>query len=131
MIYGIGLDVQLIPQLKGVVEGRDESYLQKIFTPDEITYCSKYRKPEQHFAGRWAVKEAYLKAIGTGISGGYRLSDIETIRLSSGQPHIILHGRVLEHFREHHLRAFVSITHSGDYAAAQVILEHQQEDELT
>jgi len=130
MIYGIGMDIQLVSQIKDILSRHGEYFLQRIFTKDEVVYCSNHRKPEQHYAARWAVKEACLKALGTGMARGFRLRDIETVRLVSGKPHIVLHGKIREHCLDHCLRAFVSISHSGEYAAAQVILEYwQNEDE--
>lgn len=122
MIYGIGIDLQYIPQISEMVARQSERALTRIFTPAEITYCAKFRSPDQHYAARWAVKEAFYKAAGTGLAGEYRLTDVETVNLDSGKPHVILYGKALESSRQHLWRIGVSISHSGDYAIAQVVI---------
>ncbi|MFC5407316.1 holo-ACP synthase [Cohnella soli] len=127
MIYGIGIDIQTVHQIRDMLDRQADRFLKKVFTSNEIAYCENYRSPEVHYAGRWAVKEAYLKAIGTGMSGGYKLSDIETVRLESGKPHVILHGSALEHYWQYQYHIYVSISHSGDYAVAQIVLDINRE----
>ncbi|WP_270168539.1 holo-ACP synthase [Paenibacillus sp. SYP-B4298] len=122
MIYGVGLDLQYIPQIEESIQRQQELFLNRVYTQQEIAYCRKHRKAGQHYAAKWAAKEAFSKALGTGISKGIRLLDIETVHLKSGQPHIVLYRRALEICEQHNLKVFVSISHSGDYAAAQVVL---------
>ncbi|MGM1050634.1 MAG: holo-ACP synthase [Bacillota bacterium] len=123
MIYGIGVDLQNINQINDIWERQGEKFLRKIFTASEIYYCLAYRSPARHFAGRWAVKEAFFKALGTGVSNGYRFLDVETIRKPSGKPELTLHGKSLRTSQVLDFKSFVSISHSEDYAIAQVILE--------
>jgi holo-[acyl-carrier protein] synthase len=128
LIYGIGIDIQCISQISKMLISQKERFLQRIFTEKEIAYCTKHQLASQHLAGRWAVKEAFYKAMGTGISGGYRFIDIETINLASGKPHVILYGKVQEDCKEIGLKVFVSISHSEEYAVGQIVLSHEDEE---
>lgn len=127
MIYGIGLDLQYIPQIEDSIQRQQELFLNRVYTQQEIAYCKKHRNAGQHYAAKWAVKEAFSKALGTGIAKGIRLLDIETVHLKSGQPHIVLYRKALEVCQQHNLNVFVSISHSGDYAAAQVVLGYRSD----
>ncbi|MFD7524217.1 holo-ACP synthase [Paenibacillus chitinolyticus] len=128
MIYGIGLDIQEIAQIGELYVRRKDAFLRKVFTPDELAYCQRHADPGQHLAARWAVKEAFFKAMGVGIGGGYALTDVETVNLPSGKPHVVLHGKPLADCARLGLRVFVSLSHSGEYAAAQIVLEVDRED---
>jgi holo-[acyl-carrier protein] synthase len=123
MIKGIGVDIIEIERIKSAVEEHGESFLKKVFTPQEIAYCCRrkvYRIPE--LAVRFAAKEAYSKAIGTGIKGfgrrnkGIDWTDLEIINNPAGKPLIALKGKVSK-------KAHVSLSHSRDYAVAAVYIE--------
>jgi holo-[acyl-carrier protein] synthase len=129
MIYGIGIDIQSIAQIDEIFERQKDRFLKKIFTVEEITYCKRSRVSGQHFAARWAVKEAFFKALGTGIIGGYTFHDVEICKKASGQPYITLSGKALEECNRLCLRSFVSISHSDEYAVGQVILSYENDDE--
>lgn len=119
MIRGIGLDLCQISRMKNLVaEGR---FLNRYFTPEEQAYIlSKNLSAAQTAAGIFAAKEAYLKAIGTGL-GGAALTEIEIAHTPLGQPELHLSGKALAALGNG--RALVAITHEGDFAAATVILE--------
>ncbi|PZD96804.1 holo-[acyl-carrier-protein] synthase [Paenibacillus sambharensis] len=129
MIFGIGLDIQSIAQIDASIRKQGEYFLRRIYTGQEIDYCSSKENASQHFAARWAVKEAFSKAAGTGIARGLCFRDVETVHLKTGQPHIVLYGKALDLCEQHDLRVLVSITHSEEYAAAQIILCSRLEDE--
>jgi len=129
MIYGIGIDIQKISQIDEIFARQKERFLQKIFTEQEIAYCSKYKNCGERYAARWAVKEAFFKAMATGIGGGYRFTDVEIINLASGKPHIVLYGKALEDCKRLGLKVFVSISHSDEYAVGQIILTAADEDD--
>ena len=119
MIKGIGLDLCGISRMEALVaEGR---FLNRYFTPDEQAYIlAKNRTAAESAAGIFAAKEAFLKAIGTGL-GGAPLTEIEVTHTPQGQPVLKLSGKALAALDECH--AWVTITHEGDMAAATVIIE--------
>ncbi len=124
MIVGIGIDLVEIERIRGVYQRHSERFVNRILTPAERAYVLQHRDPTQRIAGRWAAKEAALKALGTGLSNGIRWQDAEILPDERGKPLLHLHGKALERARE--LRAdtyHVTITHSEAMAMAQVILE--------
>ncbi|CAM4474841.1 holo-ACP synthase [Paenibacillus tarimensis] len=129
MIHGVGIDLQSITQIREMIERHPPLSLAKIFTEHERNYCNGFRSPEQHYAARWAVKEAFLKAASAGLSGGYRLIDVETVNEKSGQPRVVLHGKAREDYPLSQWSIWVSISHSGDYSIAQIVLELKDETE--
>jgi len=118
---GIGIDLVKVSKVQRLCE--HDKHLGKIFTPAEIEYCQKKRHKFQHFAARFAVKEAVFKALGTGGDGEIEWTDIEVVRDEMGKPKINLHGRAKEMTERMHIREIlVSLSHCSDYAIAQVIL---------
>jgi len=123
MIFGIGIDIIEVARIAKLV-AKDEKFLLKIFTSKEIEYCRKFKNGEQNFAGRFAAKEAFLKAVGTGWSNGLKFSEIETVNDKLGKPEIFLYGETKKYFEKHNLKfTHVSIAHLKDYATAVVVLE--------
>jgi len=123
MIFGIGIDIIEVRRVEKLSQKSDK-YVKKIFTQNEIDYCRKFKNGSQNFAGRFAVKEAFSKAMGTGISNGLKFNQIETVNDKLGKPEIVLYGRTKEIFKERNLRfSHVSIAHLKDYATAVVIIE--------
>jgi holo-[acyl-carrier protein] synthase len=120
MIKGIGVDIIEIDRIKQAVEKHGENFLKKVYTTRELTYCSgtkSWRIPE--LAVRFAAKEAYAKAVGTGIGKGKKplnWLDIEIDNDKLGKPMIAVKGRRSK-------RVQVSLSHSRDYAVAMVSLE--------
>lgn len=104
---------------------RTPRFCERVFTRAERDYCdSRGAVAAQHYAARFAAKEAALKALGTGWSGGVSWQDVEVSPLESGAPTLIFHGRVLDLFREcGATTAHLSISHTTEHAIAQVILE--------
>jgi holo-[acyl-carrier protein] synthase len=124
VIVGLGVDIAEVNRIEAAIARHGQAFLKRIFTPAEITYCERHRNRYERYAGRFAAKEAAMKALGTGWSGGVRWVDIEVTRLPSGQPTLTLRGATREHAeRLGARRASLSITHSGNTALAQVILE--------
>lgn len=122
MIYGIGVDLQHIGQLNDAIEKHGMPFVRKIFTEAEVAYCQQYSRPCQHLAARWAAKEAFLKALGAGIGQGFSFHEIETRNQVNGQPYLVLHGNARKHCDTLGLKAFLSLSHSGEYALAQVVV---------
>src|SRR6476659_2116624 len=90
-ILGLGIDVTDIPRIARAYDRYGERFLRRVFTDGEIAYCTQRRNPVPHLAGRFAAKEAAMKALGTGHSRGVLWKDIEVVRLS-GPPQLRLHG---------------------------------------
>jgi holo-[acyl-carrier protein] synthase len=121
-IVGLGVDLTDIPRLAAVFERYGERFLRRVFTDGEIAYCTKRRDPAPHLAGRFAAKEATMKALGTGHSRGVLWRDIEVIRLG-GPPRLQLHGAAARHAARLNVRdSLLTITHSDALAMAQVLL---------
>ena len=122
MIVGVGIDLVSISRLANKMQ--NPAFVEKIFSAQEIAYCESSHKKEHHFAGRFAVKEAFLKAIGEGLNAGFDLKDIEVKKDEKEKPTILLHGefgkiRLQKGWQTIH----VSLSHEEDYATAIVIIE--------
>jgi holo-[acyl-carrier protein] synthase len=108
-----------VARLRRLVEDHEELQ-ERLFTADEIAYCSGKRRRFEHLAARFAAKEAVLKAFGTGISQRMRWTDVEVVSERSGRPRIELGGAVAAFAQRHGLRDLdVSLTHTEDLALAQ------------
>ncbi|GMR04785.1 MAG: holo-[acyl-carrier-protein] synthase [Thermodesulfobacteriota bacterium] len=96
-------------------------FLKRVFTDGEIQYCFKRRTPQKHLAGRFAAKEACLKALGTGLSGGVTWTDIEVVNTNTGRPELKLHSTVRKNFPPRK-KIFLSISYSSEFALALVAI---------
>ena len=123
MIFGIGTDIIEIARVENKL-GRTRGLREKVFTPREIEYSESRGKSGQHLAARFAAKEAFLKAMGTGWRSGYRFNDIEIINDELGKPEVFVYGKVRDFCEANSIRRFyVTISHSKDLAKAVVVLE--------
>jgi len=124
MIAGIGVDIVDIPRIQALLDRYGERFLRRVFTEAELTYAMSGANNAERLAGRFAVKEAVMKALGTGKSQGILWKDVETLRARTGKPEVRLWGRAVRWAK---LRGggevHVSITHDGGKAVAFVILE--------
>jgi len=121
-IIGLGLDATDIDRVADVIERHGERFLRRVFTDAEIAYCTRRRVPAIHFAGRFASKEAAMKALGTGHTQGVLWRDVEVIR-GGGPPRLELHGGAARRFAAMGGQSsLLTITHSDDLAMAQVML---------
>jgi holo-[acyl-carrier protein] synthase len=121
-IIGLGIDATDIARIAATLDRYGERFRRRIFTGDEIAYCTRRRVPAIHFAGRFAAKEAAMKALGTGRSRGVLWRDIEVVR-HGGPPQLRFHGgagRRLEAIGGR--SSLLTITHSKDLAMAQVLI---------
>ena len=117
------MDATEIDRIEATIDRYGDRFLRRIFTDGEIAYATRRRHPAPHFAGRFAAKEAAMKALGTGHSQGVLWRDIEVIREPDGPPRLQFHGGAARRFA--HLKATASlltITHSQTLAFAQVLL---------
>ena len=125
-IVGTGIDICEVARVAASIERFGERFLGRVYTPNEIAYCrSRKRSANQSFAARFAAKEAAMKALGTGWGKGVRWRDIEVARQPGGRPTIIFHGVAQERAERLGGRQIsLSITHTGNFALAEVILEN-------
>lgn len=122
MIRGLGTDIVEIVRIGKLIERHGEHFLRRVYTDDEIRYCQRRREYLQHYAGRWAAKEAVMKVLGTGMSGGIRWKDIEVVSDRSGRPDIALHGAVREVAVLNGIdRILITMSHCRAYATATAI----------
>lgn len=124
MLMGTGLDLVSVSRFKLFVSRRGKRGLGRLFTQAELEYCLTHIDPTPSLAARFAAKEAFFKAIGTGMgpAGGWR--DVEVVRLTSGRPRLMLHGRAASTAHDMQVRTIhVSLTHTADTAGALVVLE--------
>ena len=121
-IIGLGFDATDIPRIAATLERYGARFQRRIFTSDEIAYCVRRRVPAIHFAGRFASKEAAMKALGTGHSQGVLWRDVEVVR-RGGPPQLRLHGGASRRFDAIGGRSsLLTITHTDDLAMAQVMI---------
>ena len=122
-VRGIGVDIVRIGRMRDVIARWDERFLRRVFTPGEIAYCQSRRDPVQHYAARFAAKEAGLKALGTGLRLGVNWRELEVQRARGEAPVLVLSGRSREiGLRRGGRRMLLALTHDGDYAVAQAML---------
>lgn len=123
MIYGIGTDLIEVDRVKKQIES-DNGFKERVFTPVEITYCDSKRHRYQHYAGRFAAKEAFMKALGTGWQEGVSFQDIEVVTAPNGKPELKLYNKTSEITNSKYIQSmFVSLSHLASFAMAIVILE--------
>jgi holo-[acyl-carrier protein] synthase len=121
-IIGIGMDATDLPRIAQVLKRYGDRFLRRVFTEREIAYCTRRRDPVPHLGGRFAVKEAAMKALGTGHAFGVLWKDIEVVR-HGGPPQLALHGGAARRAEAMQVRkSHVTITHSETLAIAQVML---------
>jgi holo-[acyl-carrier protein] synthase len=121
-ILGLGFDATDIPRVAELFQRYGERFLRRVFTDGEIDYCTRRRDPVPHLAGRFAAKEAAMKALGTGHSRGVLWKDIEVVR-KEGPPRLLLHGGAARRAERMQVKgSLLTITHSEALAMAQVLL---------
>jgi holo-[acyl-carrier protein] synthase len=118
-ILGIGTDIVECLRIGKMIEQHGELFLRRVYTPREIRYCQSRKHAIEHFAGRWAAKEAILKAMGTGWSQGIAWTDIEVRSGNGERPEVMVGGVAKELAREREIgEILVSISHCRTYATA-------------
>lgn len=127
MIIGLGTDIIEVPRIGEMIERHGELFLQRVFTDQEIRYCQQRKASLQHFAGRWAAKEAVMKTLGTGFTKGIGWTDIEVVSQTSGRPVISLGGTTAEYSLGLGIdEILITISHCRAYATATAIaLQHR------
>jgi holo-[acyl-carrier protein] synthase len=124
MIYGIGVDLIEIDRIKQAIERNGQRFVDRVYTKAEQEYCEQ-RPSFACYAARFTAKEAFLKALGTGLRKGMRWQDIEVYTDELGKPHVQLYGYLEERAKQEKFEhVHLSLSHSSAYAIAQVVIEH-------
>ncbi len=124
MIVGTGIDIAEVARIEASLARFGDRFRRRVFTAAEVHYCESKANKAERYAGRFAAKEAAMKAIGTGWRQGVTWQDVEVGREPGGRPTIHFHGAAAEFFRKlGAVHAHLSITHTKETAMAQVILE--------
>ena len=122
MIVGLGTDIVEVERIGKMIERHGHSFVNRIFTPAEIAYCQQRKFSAEPFAGRWAAKEAVMKALGTGFIQGTHFQEIEIVTEESGRPRVALHGSTAELAKQLGIdELLVTMSHCREYATATAI----------
>ena len=118
-IIGIGTDITECLRIARMIERHGELFVNRVYTPEEIRYCQNRKQSTQHFTGRWAAKEAILKALGTGWTRGISWLDMEIRNEPGGRPVVTVRGGVKEVVEQLGItKLLVSISHCRSHATA-------------
>jgi holo-[acyl-carrier protein] synthase len=120
----MGVDITEVDRIKAAIERYGETFLRRLYTARERDYCEQFKNKYERYAGRFAAKEAAMKALGTGWRRGVRWVDLEVVREKGGRPALALSGeaaRIAAKLGVKHIA--LSITHTETQALAQVIFE--------
>ncbi|MBC8290449.1 MAG: holo-ACP synthase [Planctomycetes bacterium] len=122
LIVGLGTDIVEIVRIGEMIDRHGEAFLNRIYTQEEIRYCQKRKHCNEAFAGRWAAKEAVMKALGTGFIRGIGWQDIEILAEQSGKPYVNIRGGAGEFAKKIGVdRVLITISHCRAYATATAI----------
>jgi holo-[acyl-carrier protein] synthase len=124
MILGVGNDILEVARIQRELEQDEPNLRDRLFSPAEIAYCEGKRHPAQHYAARFAAKEAFLKALNTGLRNGLTWKDVEVHHGAGGAPELVLSGAARELAEQRGIeRTFLSLSHTSSLAMASVVLE--------
>jgi holo-[acyl-carrier protein] synthase len=120
-LAGVGVDMVEIARMEKVL-ARRPNFAKRVFTKAERAYCDRMARPAQHYAARFAAREAVLKALGTGFSRGIGLADVSVVNNEAGRPEVVLSGRAAEVAQEQGIREIaLSISYTHDVAVASAV----------
>jgi len=121
-ILGIGTDITECLRIARMIERHGDLFINRVYTPEEVRYCQNRKQATQHFAGRWAAKEAVMKALGTGWRRGIGWRDIAIRNEPGGKPVVAVRGGVMDVVEQLGIRKLpVSISHCHTHATALAI----------
>jgi holo-[acyl-carrier protein] synthase len=122
VIFGIGTDIVETQRIQTAIEKYGKRFLNRIYTEVEQEYCNSFNDTKfVHYAARFAAKESFSKAIGTGLTQGFKFTEISIINESSGKPNVTLLGNLQEKYG--HLLIHISLSHTDNNSIAYLILE--------
>ncbi len=123
-IIGIGTDIVECLRIAQMIERHGELFISRVYTPHEIQYCQSRKQATQHFAGRWAAKEAVLKALGTGWRRGISWRDVEVHNEPGGNPTVRLRGGARDVVEQLGItEMLISISHCRSHATAYALAQ--------
>jgi holo-[acyl-carrier protein] synthase len=118
-VIGIGTDIVECLRIESMIEKHDDLFLRRVYTQWEIDYCNQRKSAVQHFAGRWAAKEAILKAMGTGWAKGIQWTDLEIRNEVGGRPFVQLVGQAQKICEQKGIsQILISLSHCRQFATA-------------
>ena len=121
-VIGIGTDITECLRIARIIERHGELFINRVYTSDEIRYCRNRKQTTEHFTGRWAAKEAVLKALGTGWRRGISWRDIEVLNEPGGKPIVNVHGGAKQVVEQLGItRLLITISHCHTHATAFAI----------
>jgi len=127
-IFGIGTDIVNIKRMKRTLKSKNNNFKKRIFSKDEIIYCEKRKNPSSFYAKRFAAKEAFSKALGTGIRKGINFRDIEVFNDNFGKPSIKLKGStgifLKKKIKNKKYSIYLSLSDDVPWAQATVIVSY-------
>jgi holo-[acyl-carrier protein] synthase len=128
-IIGIGTDITECLRIARMIERHGELFIDRVYTPEEIRYCQNRKAATQHFTGRWAAKEAILKALGTGWRRGISWRDMEIRNEPGGKPVVAVRGGVKDVVEQLGITEIqVSISHCRSHATAFAVAVGQRKE---
>ena len=123
MIFGIGIDEIEVARIEKQIQ-KEAGFKERVFTSGEIEYCESKKYRAEHYAARFAAKEAFMKAVGTGWRDGLAFNEIEIVKDELGRPTLVLYGKAKEIIDKHKITSIhVSLSHIKELANAIVTLE--------
>lgn len=120
MIEAIGIDLVEIHRIEEAINRYGDRFTERVFTPWEIQYCRSKINPMLSFAGRFAVKEAVFKAVGTGFAEGVKWKSVEIVNDRKGQPQVRLGKAIRDHIGDKNI--VISLSHTKEYSVAAAIM---------
>jgi holo-[acyl-carrier protein] synthase len=122
-IRGIGVDVVDVQRMKSMLLEQGDAFAGRVFTEAEIAYCRSRKNPHEHFAARFAAKEAVSKAMQKGWSGEFRWKDVEVMNEATGAPKVVLYGELARLLGE--TKVHLSLSHTENTVVAFSIIEEK------
>lgn len=124
MIIGTGIDIVNIERVERLIKRWGDHFLSRVYTDEEIARCQRMFRPSECFAIRFAAKEAFLKAIGSGLRNGLQWKDIEVKNDRMGKPFFSFYRKAKEVLQIHHIeKTYLTLSHDRPFAVAHVLLE--------
>jgi len=129
MVIGTGIDIVNIERIGQLMKRWGGHFLDRVYTEREISRCQRRFRPSECFAIRFAAKEAFLKAIGSGLRNGIQWTDIEVENDPLGKPLLCLHRKAKEVLQTCRIeRTYLTLSHDQPFAVAHVLLEGKDDE---